>query len=117
LPDCGEIQLRTRVIFETADGSLQATTEGALRFRPADGSSYITMVSDLSEARGSLDLRLQSAKPHVGRLLTGIVANAEGLSGTVTLEVSYFADRESAEAYAGGETIESTSEFRVVGTF
>jgi hypothetical protein len=115
--DCGEVQLRTRVTLETADGGLQATSEGALRFRPADGTSYITAASDLSEARGNLDLRLDSAEPHVGRLLTSIVANADGLSGAVTIEVSYFADRDSAEAYARGEKIESTSEFRVVGTF
>ena len=112
-----EVQFKTTIELETTDGGLLATSEGALTFRRADGMSELEAASDLSTARGKLDLRIDSSEPHVGRLSTRLVANAEGLSGSVTIEVSYFADRASAEAAARGEKVESTSELRVVGTF
>jgi hypothetical protein len=115
---CGDfVQFRTTVELETADGALQATSVGALTFRRAAGASDIRAVSDLSTVRGDLDLGIDGGQPHVGRLSTRIVADAEGLSGGVAIEVSYFADRASAEAAARGEKVESTSELRVVGTF
>jgi hypothetical protein len=116
--ECGDfVQFRTTIELEIADGSVQATSAGALTFRRADGASDIETVSDLRTARGNLDLHIDGSEPHVGRLSTVISANADGLSGSVTLEVSYFADRESAEAFARGKQVESTSESRVVGTF
>jgi hypothetical protein len=111
------IQLSATIELETADGGLQATSEGALMFRRADGASELTAVSDLSLARGSLELPIESTEPHVGRLSTSIVADAAEISGTVTIEVSYFADRASAEAAAQGKRAESTSELRVIGAF
>lgn len=116
--ECGDfVQVGSSVVLETADGALRATSEGTLTLRRMDGGSYLEATSDLSMVRGTLDLHVDGAEPHVGRLSTTIVANADGLSGTATLEVSYFADRESAEAFARGEQAASTSEFRVVGTF
>lgn len=116
--ECGDfVQVRSSIVLETADGALQATSEGALTLRRVDGGSYFEATSDLRAARGTLDLHLDGAEPHVGRLSTTITATASGPSGTVTLEVSYFADRESAETFARGGQAASTSEFRVIGTF
>lgn len=116
--ECGDfIQVPASIELETADGGLKATSEGTLTLRPADGTSAITGVTDLSKARGTLDLRIDSSEPHVGRLSTVIGDSADGLRGTVAIEVSYFADPDSAEAYARGDQVESISEFTVVGGF
>ena len=116
--ECGDlVQVRCRLELETADGSMQATSKGWLTLRRSDAASNIAATSDLSTVHGNLDLRVDSSKPHVGRLSTGIAADADGVSGNVTIEVSYFADRASAEAYARGEQVASTSELRVIGEF
>lgn len=116
--ECGDfVQVKASTELETADGGVEATSQGALTLQRTDGTSQVAAASDLSTVRGKLDLRIESSEPHVGRLTTVITANGGGLEGTVTIEVSYFPDRESAEAYARGERVASTSEFQVIGTF
>lgn len=116
--ECGNfIQVSSTLVLETADSAVQATSEGALTLRRMDGSSFLEATADLSTVRGTLDLHIDSEQPHVGRLLAEAFSDEDGLSGTVSLEVSYFADRDSAEAFARGEQAPSTSESRVVGTF
>jgi hypothetical protein len=117
--ECGHlIRVEASVALEADDGSVQATSEGALTLNRTDGTSNLAAASDLSTVRGNLDLRLDHRQPHVGRLSTNISSNPDGVSGAVTIEVSYFADRESAEAYARGNSqVENTSEFQVIGTF
>jgi hypothetical protein len=117
--ECGDfVEVTARVVFETADGGVHTKTEhAALVLARKDGSSQIRARSDLSAARGTLELRIDSSQPHVGWLSTLIVANADGMSGSLTSELSYFAEPSQAEAYARGERVAGTSESQLIGTF
>lgn len=117
--ECGDfVEVTARVVFETADGGLQTKTEhAALVLARNDGSSRIRARSDLSTVRGTLELRIDSSQPHVGWLSTVIVANADGMSGSLTSELSYFAEPSLAEAYARGERVAAISESQLIGTF
>jgi hypothetical protein len=117
--ECGDfVEVTARVVFETADGAVHTKTEhAALVLARKDGSSQIRARSDLSTVRGTLDLRIDSSQPHVGWLSTLIVGNADGLSGSLTSELSYFAEPSHAEAYARGERVAVTSESQLIGTF
>jgi hypothetical protein len=98
--DCNMVTIPLVLAVESASGALHVELSGRVYRRAQQGEWRAYASADLAGLRGKLDFGIETGRVFIGKLFTEFGLCADILHGHFSVDGFYYADRESADAWA-----------------